>query len=550
MQTTIGRYLVERLEQAGVRHAFGVPGDYVLDLMDLIVASPIRLINTCNEVNAGYAADGYARANGIGAAIVTYGVGGLNALNAVAGAYAERVPLVVVSGAPHTRMQHNHVLMHHLVDHYDLQRELYEKVTVCAVTLDDPRLAPEQIDKALSACLRRKRPVYIEVPVDFVNQPCEAPAQPSFDITTKSDPETLAEAVREAQEWLSRASSPAVLVGMEVRRFHLQDHLLALLEKAGYPVATTIGGKTALAETHEHYVGVYQGGFTSGRAHDLIEGADCLLCLGAWMTDITTGGFTAHLDANRMISAHSDKVNIHHHTYDGIFLGDFMAELTRAVSAVPIGRHAHSEVPYRTIRPYVPKKETKITAARFFERMGGFLEAGQNVVCDTGDVMFGATELLFNQVEGFTSQDFYLSIGYSLPAALGAGLAVPQRRPVVFIGDGAFQMTAQELGTFKRAGVHPIVFVLNNDGYVIERLIHDGPYNDIARWDYSKLSGALDAGNGVAVGTEGELEEALALAAEASDKLVLIEVRVDRHDATETLSRVAENIRNLSHKKK
>ena len=545
-KTTVGQYLVTRLAQAGVGHAFGVAGDYVLDLLDLFASSPVRLVTTSSELGAGYAADGYARLNGVGALVVTYGVGGLSAVNAVAGAYAERVPLIVVSGAPNTRMWRSFGLLHHMVGCYELQREVYEKLTVCAVTLGEAGSAPAQIDRAISACLRLKRPVYIEVPVDLVSQPCEAPANTGFDDAISSAAGALAEAVEEAAAMLREAKAPAVLVGLEVRRFKLQEKLVALLEKGGFPVTTTIGGKSALAETYEHYAGVYQGGFTHGVAHDTTEGADCLLCLGAWMTDITTGGFTAHLDANRMISANSDRVRIRHHLYEQVCLGDFITKLTEASATAALQDHAHQVVPYQAVGAFVPQRDTPLTVARFFARVNHFLTGEMNVVTDTGDVMFGATELHLRVPESFISQDFYLSIGYALPAALGVSLAAPARRAVVFTGDGALQMTAAELGTFPRVGAHPIVFVLNNDGYVIERLIHDGPYNEIGRWQYRQLPEALRAGLGLLVRTEGELEEALALAARTQDQLVLIELQVDRRDSTETLRHVAENIRHVS----
>lgn len=546
-RTTVGDCLVHEMKRAGVGHVFGVAGDYVLDLMDHLTDSPLKLVTTCNELNAGYAADGYARVNGIGALMLTYGVGGLSAVNAVAGACAERVPLVVVSGAPHTRLARNHALMHHVVGQYEMQFRIYEHITAYATFLQNARTALRSIRRAISECLRSKMPVYIEIPVDVVNQPCEM--EPDNNPTLLgSDPDALAEAVQEAVEMLQAAGSHAVLVGMEVRRFQLQDALMALLERGGYSVATTIGGKTALPETHDHYVGVYQGGFTKGKAHDTVEAAGCLLCLGALMTDITTGGFTAHLDPRRMISANSDTVKIRHHVFHQVYLRDFIPALTEALPAAAPERHPHTKAPYRTGATYEPQAERPLKVARFFERMNQFLTDDMNVVSDTGDVMFGATELHLGRTESFISQDFYLSIGYSVPAALGVGLADPKKRPVLFVGDGAFQMTGQEIGTFQRAGVHPIIFVMNNDGYVIERLIHDGPYNEIDRWRYHELPQALNAGVGIAVRTEGDLEKALERAVKTTDSLVLLDIKVDRRDCTPALTGIAESIRQLSKK--
>lgn len=545
--TTVADYLIRRLEQAGVGHVFGVPGDYVLDFMDRIVESPLTLVNTCNELDAGYAADGYARLRGIAAAVVTFGVGGLSILNAVAGAYAERVPVVVLSGAPHSRHRHGRVMIHHLVENYQTQIEAFRQVTTCAEMLTDAARAPEQIDRAVGTCLRTKRPVYIEIPVDLVGQRCIEPSGALDEAGRHSDPEALAEAVSEAAAMLAGARRPAVLIGMEVRRFKLVRQVTALLEKGGYPVATTIGGKTAIAEVHPHYIGVYQGGFSEGPAHDTIEAADVLLCLGAWMTDVTTGGFTAHLLPERMINANADRVRIRHHFYDQVFLGEFVEALTAAIGAADEPAHPHGPPPYLRGAARPPEPERPLTAARFYERVGAFIDSTMIVVSDTGDVTFGSTGFHREEPESYFAQDYYLSIGYSLPAALGLGLAAPDRRPVVLVGDGALQMTVQEFSTLARYGVNAIVFVLNNGGYVTERLIHDGPYNEIHPWLYHRLPEALGCGPGLLARTEGELEAALEAAARRAKEPVLVEVVVGRTDSSDTLRRVGEEMRKLAH---
>ncbi len=544
--TTVADYLVKRLEQAGVSHVFGVPGDYVLDFMDRIVDSPLKLVNTANELNAGYAADGYARVRGISAIVVTYGVGGLSALNAVAGAYAERVPMIVISGAPHSRLRHGRVLMHHLVENYETQINAYRQVTTSAQMLTDAARAPEQIDRAVKTCLRTKRPVYIEIPVDLVGEPCEEPSGGLEEGCLHCDPDAIREAVAESSAMLAGAKRPAVLIGMEVRRFGLVRQITALLEKGGYPVATTIGGKTAIAETHPHYIGVYQGGFGEGLAHDIIEQADVLLCLGAWMTDMTTGGFTAHLDPDRMINANADRVQIRRHFFEQVRLADFVEGLTEAIPSAAEPAHPHTPPPYLADGIAKPVPERPLTVARFFERLGAFMDNNMVVVSDTGDVMFGSTGFHRAEPESYFAQDYYLSIGYSLPAGLGIGLAAKDKRPVVLIGDGAFQMTAQEFSSYRRNGVNAVVFVLNNHGYVIERLIHDGPYNEIHPWAYHKIPEALGCPAGLLARTEGELEKALEEVSRRKDEPVLVEIVVDRMDASKTLTRVGQQVRKLS----
>jgi len=542
----VGEYLVKRLESIGIKYVFGVPGDYVLDLMDKIVDSLLELINTSCELGAGYASDGYARVKGISALVVTYGVGGLSAFNAVAGAYAERVPIVVISGAPHSKMRNSQALIHHLVGNYRMQLDSYRQITECAVMLRDGETAPDQIDKALETCVHSKRPVYIEIPVDVVDQICQEPSDKNFEFDLVSNPDSLDEAVKEATGMLKEAKKPAVLVGLEVRRFKLGKCLMELLEKSGYPVATTIGGKSAIGESHPHYIGVYQGGFSLGKSHDIIEDADVLLCLGAWMTDITTGGFTAHLDPSRMISANSDIVRIKHHYYDQVILKNFIEKLTESLEGRATSEHAHSPVPYKYSTDFVPVPQTKLTNKRFFERINHFLNDKMQLVCDTGDVMFGSTKLYLEQPESFFAQDYYLSIGYSLPAGLGVSFASPDKRTLVFIGDGAFQMTVQELGTHIRYCSNALVFLLNNKGYLTERLIHDGPYNDIQPWLYHKLPEAFGGGCGFIVQTEGELEQALQEAKIRTGETILIEILLDKMDSTDTLTLLGEKVRKLS----
>jgi TPP-dependent 2-oxoacid decarboxylase len=401
--STVSDYLIARLAQAGLKHIFGVPGDYVLDFMDHLVDSPVRLIGTCNELNAGYAADAYGRINGIGAAVVTYDVGGLSILNAVAGAYAERVPLVVISGAPHSDRRRQQTLMHHIATDYRLQHAIYAKVTVAAEVLADPERAPEQIDRALNACLLYKRPVYLEIPVDLVGQPCRPPTERWQMRSPVSDRETLAESVAEAAAMVSAAKHPAMLVGVEVHRFGLRNATVALLDKAGLPVATTVHGKTAIPEEHPDFIGVYQGALSREEVREAIEGADCLLMLGAWLTDMTTGGFTAHLDPNRMISANSDRVKIRHHYFEQVYLTDFIPALTLALQAKP-GRHRAPSRPHADRLPFVPEPPRPVSVARFWTRMNSFMDESMIVLADTGDSMVASAELETDKAESYIAR--------------------------------------------------------------------------------------------------------------------------------------------------
>ena len=260
---TVSSYLINRLHEIGVGHLFGVPGDYVLDFLDHVVASQVTWVGTCNELNAGYAADGYARVNGVGAAVVTYGVGGLSILNTAAGAYAEQVPMIVISGAPPTSSRKAGAMVHHLVSNYDLQFDVYEKLTIDSIVLSDADSAPAKIDRALKNCLTNKLPVYIEIPADIAVAECRQPEPMEFIERKESDPAALRECIAEVVALLDKADNPMLLAGVELHRFGLGDETLKLIEKAEIPYATMFACKSILPELHPQFAGVYLGGLES-----------------------------------------------------------------------------------------------------------------------------------------------------------------------------------------------------------------------------------------------------------------------------------------------
>ncbi len=536
---TVGKYLAKRLEQAGVKHIFGVPGDYVLRFFDDLEASPIHVVGNCNELNAGYAADAYARLNGIGAVCVTYGVGAFSLLNAAVGAFAERVPLIIISGGPKVSEHRQHHLLHHTIGDLNLQPDIYKKIAAASAVLLNPEEAPQQIDGTIAACLRFRRPVYIEIPTDIVTQPCKAPAKVfSADTVIPSDPAALEEAVCEAAGMLEQAKAPAVLAGVEVHRLGIRSDLQELVDHSGYPFATTLLGKTVIPEKHPQFCGVYNGSIGLEGARKTVEEADVLLSLGALMTDVNFGVGTARLDISRMIVANSDKVRVKHHIYEQLSLRDFINGLRAKLkkSSPDLSKIEHpSKLCKKDFRP-VP--EQKISLARFYERVNRFIGEGHVIIADAGDSLFCAAELFLPEGVEYIGQAFYLSIGYSVPAALGVQLAASERRPVVFVGDGAFQMTAQEVSTIVRQKLGPVIFLMNNDGYTIERVINDGAYNDIQMWKYHLLPGVFGGGWGCEVRTEGDLENALKKAADHPRELAFIEVKLEKWDCSAGLKKL------------
>ncbi|MEA5537863.1 thiamine pyrophosphate-binding protein [Limnoraphis robusta Tam1] len=541
--TTVGEYLVSQLEAVGVRHVFGVPGDYVLDLMDIMVESSMQLVGTCNELNAGYAADAYARLNGVGALCVTYGVGGLSVVNALAGAYAEEVPVIVISGAPRTSAKGKHLLMHHTTGDYNLQLSILEKVTIAAVTLTNAEQAPAQIDRTIAACLRYKRPVYIEIPVDMVAQPCVTPLSFERPNPLVSDVQALNEAINEAVEWLENSEHPVILAGVELHRYGIQKKLHQLVETTGYPIASTLLGKSSISELHPQFIGNYAGALSRDYVRNRVESADCILCLGAIMSDMNLGGYTAKLKESQLINANSEKVKIKHHYYYPIDLGDFIDGLIAKLSRKSYDSLDIQPASQLLSKSFQVQPEHKITNARFYERMNHFVGDNSTVIAETGDAIIATIDLLIHADTRFIGQAFYMSIGYTLPACLGAALARPQNRVILFIGDGSFQMTCQELSTMIRLGLNPIIFLINNDGYTIERMIHDGSYNDIQPWKYHQLPQVFGESINCEVRTEGELEDALKKASDHRDRLCFIEVHLDRFDCCQTLARLTQAVR-------
>ena len=539
---TVGRYLAKRLKQLGVGHVFGVPGDYVLTFMDQIIDSGIALIGTCNELNAGYAADAYGRINGLGALCVTYGVGGFSALNAVAGAYAEQVPVVAISGTPELAHRRPSMLLHHSVGDLRAQLSIYEHVTVASVLLTDPDQAPAQIDAVLAACLIHKRPVMIEIPVDLVQRPCAAPGafQP---VLPASDPAALDEALDEITGLLRASERPAILAGVELHRFGLLEDFEKLVARTGIPVATTLLGKTVISERDACAVGVYEGAMSRPEVRRVVESADALLCLGAWMSEMDLGIYTAHLDERRMVNANSGRVRIRYHSYEPVTLRDLLQGLTGRIEANSLRRGQF--VPAATALKQdvlTTNADRALTVRHLFARINRLLTDDTIVIADAGDALFSSADLVMHREADFIGQAFYLSIGYSVPAALGVQLAAPGRKVISIVGDGAFQMTAQELSTIIRHRLKLTLFLLNNDGYSTERLIHEGPYNDIHGWQYHRLPDVFGGGLGLCVRTEGELEAALEQAENFEDGPVLIEVMLERSDSSDQLKRLCDEI--------
>jgi indolepyruvate decarboxylase len=536
---TIGEYLIQRLCAHGVRHVFGIPGDYVLGFYEQLRHSPLQTINTSDEQGAGFAADAYARVRGLGAVCVTYCVGGLKVANTTAEAFAEKSPVIVISGAPGVKERDKNPLLHHKVRDFDTQKKVFEQLTVASTVLDDPQTAFQEIDRVINAALRYKRPAYIELPRDMVGVPGHPNYQPRA-VPETSNARTLKAALADAAEMINAARQPVMIADVELHRFGLQKQLLRLAQKTNIPVASTLLGKSVIGEQHPFYLGVYEGAMGREEVRRYVESSDCVILLGAFLTDINLGVFTARLEPARSIYATSEKLSIRYHNYEDVRFQDFLQGLLRAKlrrRALGCWPRPPKWYPTAGVSAAAP-----VTVRRLFERLNAFLADDTVVVCDVGEALFGAADLYIHRGTEFLGPAYYASMGFAVPAGVGVQLADPESRPLVLVGDGAFQMTGMELSTALRYGLNPIVVVLNNRGYGTERPMQDGPYNDVQPWQYHRLPEVLGGGRGILVRTEGELNDALDAAAKHKGSYCLLEVMLDPKDHSPALQRLTQRL--------
>jgi indolepyruvate decarboxylase len=546
---TVGDFLIEELLARGVRHIFGVPGDTVLDFykqleqrkQDELARGGTRFletVNTCDEQGAGFAADSYARLNGLGVVCVTWDVGGLKVANAAAEAYAERTPLVIISGAPSPTACRDFPRVHHLFRHFRSQLKIFQELTEAASALKNPKDAGLEIFRLLDLAQRERGPVYLEVPADLFTQPYNGPVREHLlNIVTQpgpcSDPDNLHDAVTLTRQLLEKDDAhPVILAGVELHRYALQQELRTLVDKTQLPVAANLLGKSVIDEGHPCYLGVYWGRLSAEEVRKQVEESRCVLQLGVLWTDMELGFGETTLRPEQCIQASRDRVTIGWHEFDKVCLGDFLRELTRQLPAAEV------QHPARPL-PRWESSDRRITSKRLFARLNAFLTGDIVVVADAGDALFSSRDLITRANNEFVSPAYYLSMGFAVPAGVGAQLALraerPNCRPLVLVGDGAFQMTGMELSTAVRYGCNPIVIVLNNDGYTTERFHTDGDFNNIVRWNYSRLHEVLGSGKGCVVETERDLDRALAEAEAYRESFYLIDVHLERFDASEAL---------------
>lgn len=537
----IGEYLINCILSTGTRHVFGIQGDYVLKFYEELCKSPLKVINTCDEQGAGFAADAYARVTGFGVVCVTYSVGGLKLANSTAQAFAELSPVLVISGAPGISERKHDPLLHHKVRSFETQLNVFREMTSAQAVLGDAKTAAAEINRVIATIKETKRPGYIEIPRDMVDAEIFEAAVNQMEEPETVDKNAVDEALREVLNMLAEAKKPIVIVGVEVHRFGLQSLALDFLKRSGLPFVTGVLGKSAMSEAHPQYIGVYAGGMSPDDVKDAVEGSDCVIAIGPYVTDLATGIFTHHIELSKSIVMAPNNIVIKHHSYPDIGMKYFLSAL---LAAIPESPRRSGELKKHELPKFIPEKGKKITVSRLFACVNIFLDDNTTVIAEPGDPLFGSLDLNVHGMTEFISPAYYASIGFSVPASIGVQLAAPDRRPLVLVGDGAFQMTGMELSVSVRNALSPIVVVLNNGGYGTFRSMIDGCFNDIQNWQYKDITRIIGGGEGYAVSKEDELLPALEAGKKNNSSPTIIDVQIEKKDCSDRLKLLTERLKN------
>ncbi|KPM45973.1 Pyruvate decarboxylase [Neonectria ditissima] len=498
-------YLFRRLAQLGVRSIHGVPGDYNLTVLDYLEPAGLRWVGNANELNAGYAADGYARTKGLAALVTSFGVGELSAINAVGGAYAEKAPVVhIVGSAPRAAQLAGACLHHSLGDgNFRVFADMYRSVTVAQANLADAEDVPRVVDETLRQCVLQSRPVYIEIPSDMVRVKVAAP-RGVIDLTVDGYDERLEdEVVGTLVEKMQNAKRPLILVDGFARRFGIQDSINELVKRTAIPTLTTPFGKSLVDERLPNFHGIYYGLAGSSEHSDWVKSRDLVLHFGPLRSDINTYGFTASPEAGVSVVLEADSVTIGDATTTstplrgvGIksLLSKVIAKLDGLNLAVADPFPPNPEDPREILKalpPTVP--DATVDQYSFWLRMSDFFRPGDMILTETGTSAYGGQSFVLPEDTTLMTSTIWLSIGYALAASQGVALAQREMvsegtrragRTILFEGEGSLQMSAQAISDIIRNKLDVTMFILNNNGYTIERIIHGfhADYNDVQPW--------------------------------------------------------------------
>ena len=529
-EITVIDYLIKQLENLGITDVFGLPGDFNFNIIEAIEKNKnTNWIGCTNELNAGYAADGYARVKGYGALVTTFGVGELSAINAVAGSFAEYVPVIKIVGTPSTKNINQRALLHHNFANpdYFAFEQAYSNVVETTAYLNDKN-AKTEIDRLISVFVNEKKPVYIAIPEDICsvkinNIPCIQ--------RMTSNQDMLDAAMKHIEKVLSKAKKPVVIADILADRFEAKDALYKFLSNTGYIATNLLMGKGLINWNYKGYIGTYIGKYGNNTAYSMVNNSDCVITIGAIYSDLNTFGFDYSFEPTSMIDIEGTYTTVEYIRYDNVLMKDVLLRLSKTAPKYK-GR-------YPNIKPLSLIKEierNKPLESKFiYSEIQNFLKEDDIIFSETGLIEFGFATLELPKNAHLYNQVLWGSIGWATPASFGASIASKNKRVILLTGDGSHQLTAQEVSSMMRYGVKPIIIVINNSGYTIERALCKNPmdaFNNIASWNYSKLPMVFN-GNAWSkkAQTEEEFHNALKQAEiEQKDRLCYIEICTDKMD--------------------
>ncbi|WP_049320533.1 alpha-keto acid decarboxylase family protein [Mammaliicoccus sciuri] len=540
MKKRVGEYLMDSLSTVGVEKVFGVPGDFNLAFLDDIVSrEDMEWVGNTNELNASYAADGYARMNGISAMVTTFGVGELSAVNGIAGSYAERVPVIAITGAPTTVVEEVGKYVHHSLGEgkFDSYRKMFKEITTAQgyITVEN---AQTEIPRLINAALAEKRPVHIHLPIDVAQAEIEVEEAFKPDDVINQD---VSQYIEMVQQKLKTAQQPVIITGHEINSFKLHDELERFVEQTQIPVAQLSLGKGAFNEESRYYMGIYDGSIAEEDIRNYVDNSDAILNIGAKLTDSATAGYSYGFDIDDVVMINHLDFKLNDTTSSEFTLPSLMNGLLD----IEYKNEAHFPENNRPEKGDYTVDNAPLTQETYFKMMQDFIGLDDIILAEQGTSFFGAYDLNLYKDNTFIGQPLWGSIGYTLPATIGTQMSNLYRRNILLIGDGSLQLTAQDISTMIRNDLKPVIFVINNDGYTVERKIHGEHqvYNDIQMWDYKMLPAVFGGKDTVAVHdveTSADLENVFLKINNEPNQMHFIEVKMGVSDAPEKLDAIGQ----------
>ncbi|WP_458699960.1 alpha-keto acid decarboxylase family protein [Sulfurospirillum sp. 1307] len=508
----LGDFIVEIVKKLGVKHIFGVPGDYNLRFLDFIEHSnDLQWIGNCNELNASYAADGYARENGIGVLVTTHGVGELSAANGIAGSFAHNVPILHIVGYPNSSILNHDIPVHHTLGNYKKNNFLQSFSPISgATTILTSVNYIEEIMRVISNMLRTKKPAYLGIPTDLLDMKVSDNIDDIVFCFESSDTYMVKDVGDIIAKRFSQSKRPMFLLGVDIARFGWREKVTNLLRKTQSKFTTTLMGKSIIKDPSvatPYYMGIYAADYSTDGMVELMQKSDCIISIGTIETDLNTGGFSEHgINYDNVITIRPNSVKVGKKVYSNLSVNMLLDYLTKNLE-VKEDIYENFSLP---VAKFKKIKNKKLNQQEFWPFVAAnFIKEGDIVIAEAGSSLFGLLPQNLPAGIDFVSQILWASIGYTLPAAIGSAIASPERRVLLFIGDGSFQLTAQEVSLIKKYDLNITIFLINNDGYTIERAIHgpSQPYNDIYMWKYLDFAKSLGIEKLISIKTFDELDE-------------------------------------------